>query len=955
MQDTQEEGFQREVSVTSDESGDVGSINKNTKMDYVSEVADRNSSVSTEIDDNSSNVIDIEDTTPPPQSPYHSEVSVVSTPTPPATPAPPPTPMTLADINFEDPNYVVKYLKFLAAAETVEEKRARIRADGYQVSDSFYEGLALLKSFKSLIFFRQWVVEAKDAGQTGLLKDVLNLLVKLPISLEGLVASKLGRAVKVVMSGGDGVDEDVKQIAKKLTTAWAALVQKSSGNSAGDENALAKQHPLKTLAERQQAQRERENAIAAASAAKAQELQELLAKAKQNAPQSSSSTTQQDESSTFDSVSAGGEARYPAFSYRRAKVALPEVTDSAATMVEEKNQENEDDVKAAGGVKSILSNTVMPDVDPANPRRKRKSVSFSADLVKTRFFNSDEEAAGVAQDWTNRSARESEKQEGRKAFHREGDDRNSIQAKNRWKNPKGLMRVSGYLQAKETAETKIQEERERGILSVSYYVDEDIPATPGEPDEVFKNSNDAMDESNGGSSNAAAQVPVIPLDDPEVATPVQTALVPTTTTASSNFLGTFSSNTSNGLSGLLSNFGVVSASNVGGGGVGLTGLGGLGTLLGQAQQQQQGVFGQTTPGLAGLGIGGLGGLTATAPSAPVVSGGVQGLLASLQQQQQQQPATTTVAKSQDVSSLLKSLGVFGGIPTTSAPSTTSTSVVSAAPSLPAFLQQQQQQSQVQAQPLPLNALLNRPGMPVLSTPSLPTSEAVNAFLQNFGVTVPTNHQLQLSPAPLSSSLLPGGAGSGGGAPSMAAFLQMIQNSNNNNINKYNNIKNNSGSASAGSRLLPPPSLASLPFGIQPPPPPPPLPSDKKHLRTEDEIDETRNKRVAEVGNPGQQQQSQRYAGSFQTFEQYEEQQRQQQHNQNTSSYSNWRGRGGPRGGARGARGGGRSAGNNGIIKPRGSCAYWKMGTCKHGKNFKAMCMKKKGLTEVFKGTCCLQN
>ncbi|KAJ3114360.1 hypothetical protein HK100_001684 [Physocladia obscura] len=278
--ETQEERFQLGASVTSDESGDLARINDDVNMGDVIAAADRNGSAPTAIDGALSNLIKIEDTTPPPQFSHHSEAFVASTSTVLAVGTPPLAPMTLADINFGDSNYVVKYLKFLAAAETIEEKRARIRADGYQVSNSFYKGLALLKSFKSLIFFRQWVIEAKDAGQTGLLKDVLNLLVKLPITLEGLVASKLGRAVKVVMSGGDRVDEDVKQIAKKLTTAWAALVQKSAGNSAGGENNSTKQPPPKTLAERQRTQREGEDVIATASAAKSHE---LLANAKKNA------------------------------------------------------------------------------------------------------------------------------------------------------------------------------------------------------------------------------------------------------------------------------------------------------------------------------------------------------------------------------------------------------------------------------------------------------------------------------------------------------------------------------------------------------------------------------------------------------------------------------------------------------------------------------------------------
>ncbi|KAJ3069231.1 hypothetical protein HDU98_007713, partial [Podochytrium sp. JEL0797] len=161
--------------------------------------------------------------------------SPVATPPPTTTAEAAPAVVTMEEMDFSGTSAgVTKYLKWLSASEGCEQRRERVRLEEVEVSEEFYEGLAQSKSYKGLILLRQWTQEAVtlaaagDVGQAGLLKELLKLLLKLPIGLEGLKVSKLGRVVQGVEKS-DGVDEEAKKLAARLTSAWKALVSQKAG------------------------------------------------------------------------------------------------------------------------------------------------------------------------------------------------------------------------------------------------------------------------------------------------------------------------------------------------------------------------------------------------------------------------------------------------------------------------------------------------------------------------------------------------------------------------------------------------------------------------------------------------------------------------------------------------------------------------------------------------------
>jgi hypothetical protein len=73
-------------------------------------------------------------------------------------------------------------------------------------------------------------------------------------------------------------------------------------------------------------------------------------------------------------------------SYRKTPSAITEQTETAAMDVDEPPRES----LPPGTLRSILSKTITPDVDPLKPRKKRKSVKFSAELEKVKLFTAEE-------------------------------------------------------------------------------------------------------------------------------------------------------------------------------------------------------------------------------------------------------------------------------------------------------------------------------------------------------------------------------------------------------------------------------------------------------------------------------------------------------------------------------------------------------------------------------------
>ncbi|KAI8615521.1 hypothetical protein BC830DRAFT_288793 [Chytriomyces sp. MP71] len=288
--------------------------------------------------------------------------------------------------------------------------------------------------FKGLMLLRQWVSEAAKGGHSALLKEVLALLVKLPVTVEGLAASKLGRSVQSLLTHEDG---DVKAVAGQLRSSWAALVQKGSEQPSitPAEESPAPPPPL-TAADKIRMKREAEEAAAAAATREAQQISARLIASLPKIKRIERSAVP--DPGGANPATAGEDASadppaMPRYSKVKSENDDDAATSATAVSADTTMEEPEDPARyGPGGIRSILSLKVTPDVDPANPRKKRKAVSFAADLVKMKYFNVEDDASMVGDKTKSaKSARESERMEGRLAFRKE------IKPTMEWRAPKG--------------------------------------------------------------------------------------------------------------------------------------------------------------------------------------------------------------------------------------------------------------------------------------------------------------------------------------------------------------------------------------------------------------------------------------------------------------------------------------------------------------------------------------
>ncbi|ORY39953.1 hypothetical protein BCR33DRAFT_740623 [Rhizoclosmatium globosum] len=127
------------------------------------------------------------------------------------------------DINFKDHTTVVKYLRFLSTAQSIAEKRHRLKMSMDGVSLAFYAAFAQAKEFRGLLLLKKWLLEGRDKAEWAILRDVMSLLEKLPISIEGLASTKLGRVV-VGLGKMENADDTVKEISIKLTKKWTSVI-----------------------------------------------------------------------------------------------------------------------------------------------------------------------------------------------------------------------------------------------------------------------------------------------------------------------------------------------------------------------------------------------------------------------------------------------------------------------------------------------------------------------------------------------------------------------------------------------------------------------------------------------------------------------------------------------------------------------------------------------------------
>ncbi|KAJ3414677.1 hypothetical protein HDV05_006212 [Chytridiales sp. JEL 0842] len=390
--------------------------------------------------------------------------------------------LPLVDGGLRDPSAVLKYVKALNSAPTTQEKQSIIEIMlNPNTTPEVLTSFVHIKSVKGLILLRQLLSEAKET-RNDLAPNILKLLLRLPVDIETLKASKIGKVVKNCMADESATSETTskrshddssadKTDAKKMKTTNSTSSKQSVTESTTKQSAP---QPLPKI----------KKSDSAARAGKSRLLSNatLLGNVKDDTKVDTEPVvTPETESIPEPAPTIESPMEVVTPSYRKVVEVedspMPEASsetdlekmDSTASLISTTSSFGEP-VK----VRSILSKKITLDVDPAKPRKKAKSVKFAApgDLVKVKLFHVDEEARDHTSSY--KSARDFDRQEGRIAM----DHMRELVATTDWETPSVEKGVN-------SVEAGIQTQRELSTIGQTYFSVADIPKTPVEPDEPY--------------------------------------------------------------------------------------------------------------------------------------------------------------------------------------------------------------------------------------------------------------------------------------------------------------------------------------------------------------------------------------------------------------------------------------------------------------------------------------
>ncbi|KAK9320471.1 hypothetical protein V1517DRAFT_375583 [Lipomyces orientalis] len=370
---------------------------------------------------------------------------------------------------------------------------------------------ALSENNLCLARIRNWLVNDYKAKRFESAKPVLVALARMPISLEQLKRVKMEKVLLFYEGKGNAA---CKEIARKILSR-AKNVEENDGSSGKPESLRKGADPAdgKTVPDAKKAQIPRANVLSGFTIPKKSSTS-TTPKAPSGSTTANAIKAERPSGNTsfFQSLQKKPAAAAKSISPKPAEEKKPVTSSQPSTPVPAASQPRISSLFTSfrtGPKSEDTSEKSTP--EPVRPKKKRKTVSWrsEADLVQVRYFESDpsERALNVsdAVHERYRNARELDISEGRAAFkkgqHIEeieyeveedekipwytpiGSDINFVKCDRFSSNEleKNIFRHGGGKQP-DSAEARIQKERESNVLLAMYFTDADIPPSPSEPE-----------------------------------------------------------------------------------------------------------------------------------------------------------------------------------------------------------------------------------------------------------------------------------------------------------------------------------------------------------------------------------------------------------------------------------------------------------------------------------------
>ncbi|KAJ3185415.1 hypothetical protein HDU87_000034 [Geranomyces variabilis] len=387
----------------------------------------------------------------------------------------------------------------LVSSQTEWESRAKVLAPLNTAADS--KNLQSFRRQQGLKLVTKLLLQSKDQLEDAAAASVaivaLQILLKMPVSLDELKEVKTGKVVKhfATAAAGDKGSE-IHEAAKKVMDSWQALVASASAKESASPTDEAQDKANERKRDRDSAEQDaaaatsskrvkaddavkRENSAASDKRKAAAPLTPPAAVADMDIFKSLAHTSLPKIKKVDPKVLE--EATKPAL---EAKATSPITTEKSRTATVGTFA-----LPAAGTIPSYRKDPSATTLSPASasasasassaPAKRRVRFAEGDKLLSIRIFETDQ--GGQDSDSFNTvphmlgNARDFDRQEGKRAFRKD-----VYQAK-AWTPPPLINAPQTYEWGKNSIEDKIQEERERTMLGVAYYSENQIPPSATEP------------------------------------------------------------------------------------------------------------------------------------------------------------------------------------------------------------------------------------------------------------------------------------------------------------------------------------------------------------------------------------------------------------------------------------------------------------------------------------------
>ncbi|KAJ3149100.1 hypothetical protein HDU86_007043 [Geranomyces michiganensis] len=400
----------------------------------------------------------------------------------------------------------------LVSSQTEWDSRAKVLAPLNSTAN-----LKTLQSFRrqqGLKLVTKLLLQSKDqlddSDATSVAVVALQILLKMPVSIDELKEVKTGKVVKhfATAAAGDKGSE-IHEAAKKVMDSWQALVANASAKESVSPTTTGEQPFHDKPNERKRDRDAADEDPAAAKRVKSDDAVKrdsssdkdkrksiattgLASSVTATSPASATAVADMDIFKSLAHTSlpkikkvepkAVDETTKPAAEAKAAPSTTESRTATVGTFalpVAESIPSYRKDPSASNAASASASASVSASSSSA-PAKRRVRFAEGDKLVSVRFFETDtghdKEAFNITPHMHG-NARDFDRQEGKRAFRKE------LHQAKEWVPPPLINAPETYEWGKNSMEDKIQEERERTLLGVAYYSDNQIPPSATEPTE----------------------------------------------------------------------------------------------------------------------------------------------------------------------------------------------------------------------------------------------------------------------------------------------------------------------------------------------------------------------------------------------------------------------------------------------------------------------------------------